>query len=366
MLEEEKIIKLKNLSLRKLRKLSNDVQNQRPLMERKAISFSKNFTISLSNYCQNQCGYCFYNHRVLKSGREENIVLIESEMINHLIEQGLKYQCKEALLMSGENPEKFDIVKSRLKERNFNKYLDFVKKISSLLLENNILPHTNIGLLSFDELNELKPYNASMGLMLESTSSKLLNKGETHEFSPSKAPSLRLNHIKNAGKLKIPFTTGLLIGIGESFNDRIKDLLTINRIYEEYGHIQEVILQNFTCKEGIPYTPKKPPSVKDLLRITIIAKIIFENEIPIQVPPNLIRGYEKEFLEAGIDDFGGISPFSKDFINPEHPWPQIEELSKICQRYGFHLKERLPIYDKFIKKRGFISENIKKKLHDII
>jgi FO synthase subunit 1 len=215
-------------------------------------------------------------------------------------------------------------------------------------------------------LKKLKEYNASMGLMLESTSLKLLNKGKTHEFSPSKAPSIRLNHIKNAGKLKIPFTTGLLIGIGESFEDRIKDILIIKKIYKEYKHIQEVILQNFTYKEAIPYRPKNPSSVKDLLRITLIAKMIFNNEIPIQVPPNLIKGYEREFLEAGIDDFGGISPFSKDFINPEHLWPQIKELSKTCQRYGFHLKERLPVYDKFIKKQGFISENIKKKIHDII
>ena len=366
MLKEEKIIKLKSLSLRKLRELCDDVQSQKSLIERQIITFSKNFTVSLSNYCQNQCGYCIYNHLVLKPGKEENIVLIEGDEINHLIEQGLKYQCKEALLMSGENPAKFEIVRRRLKERNFNSYLDFVKKISLNLLENNILPHTNIGSLSFNELNELKPYNASMGLMLESTSSKLLEKGGTHQFSPSKAPSIRLNHIKNAGKLKIPFTTGLLIGIGESFEDRIKDLFIIKNIFEEYGHIQEVILQNFTYKEGIPYRPKYPSSVKDLLRITLIAKIIFNNEIPVQVPPNLIKGYEREFLEAGIDDFGGISPFSKDFINPEHSWPQIQELSRICQRYGFQLKERLPVYDKFIKKRGFISENIKKKLHDII
>jgi FO synthase subunit 1 len=366
MLKEDEIIKLKNFSFRKLRELTNDIQNQKPLNERKIITFSKNFTVSLSNYCQNQCGYCFYNHRVLKSGKEENLVLIEREKVNHLIEQGLKYRCKEALLMSGENPGKFEIVRNGLKERNFDSYLDFVKNISSILLENNILPHTNIGFLSFDELKELKPYNASMGLMLESTSLKLLNKGESHEFSPSKAPSIRLNHIKNAGKLKIPFTTGLLIGIGESFEDRIKDLLLIKQIYEEYGHIQEVILQNFSYKTGIPYKPKNPSSVKDLIKLTLIAKIIFENEIPIQVPPNLIKGYEREFLEAGINDFGGISPFSKDFINPEHPWPQIEELHEVCQRYGFHLEERLPVYEKFVKKQGFISENIKKKLHDII
>ena len=334
------------------------------MSERKIITFSKNFTLSLSNYCQNQCGYCFYNHRIPKSGKEENIVLINQRDINNLIEQGLKYHCKEALLMSGERPGNFEIVQKELKERNFNNFLDFVKKISVDLLSKGILPHTNIGILSFEELRDLRPYNASMGLMLESSSLKLLNKGENHEHSPTKAPSIRLSHIKNAGKLKIPFTTGLLMGIGESFEDRIRDLLLIKEIHEKYEHIQEVILQNFNYAPGIPYNPEHPISVKDLLKITGIAKHIFQNEIAIQVPPNLIKGYEKEFLKMGIDDFGGISPFSIDFINPGNPWPQIEDLNKICSNNGFQLRERLPVYDKFIKKEGYISENIKKKLHE--
>ena len=365
MINKETITNLQNSSLKKIRELSNEVQNQKPVNERKIITFSKNFTLSLSNYCQNQCGYCFYNHRIPKSGKEKNVVLINQKVISNLIEKGLKYKCKEALLMSGEKPESFEIVQKELKERNFINFFDFVRKVSSELLSKEILPHTNIGVLSFEELKDLKPYNASMGLMLESSSLKLLNKGGNHEYSPTKASSIRLRHIKNAGKLKIPFTTGLLMGIGESFEDRIQDLLIIKEIYEEYEHIQEVILQNFTYAPGIPYNPDHPISIKDLLKITGIAKYVFQNEIAIQVPPNLIRGYEKEFLEMGIDDFGGISPFSMDFINPRNPWPQIEELSKICSNNGFQLRERLPVYDKFIKKEGFISENIKKKLHDI-
>lgn len=364
MLNEETITNLKNSSLKKLRELSNEIQNQKPVNEQKLITFSRNFTISLSNYCVNQCGYCFYNHRIPKSGKEKNVVLINHNDINNLIEQGVRYQCKESLLMSGENPGNFEVVQKELKERNFNTFLDFVKKISSDLLNKDILPHTNIGVLSFEELKDLKPYNASMGLMLESSSLKLLNEGENHELSPTKAPSIRISHIKNAGKLKIPFTTGLLMGIGESFEDRIRDLLIIKEIHEKYEHIQEVILQNFTYAPGIPYNPDRPLSVKNLLKITGIAKIIFQNEIAIQVPPNLITGYEKEFLKMGIDDFGGISPFSIDFINPGNPWPQIEELRIICSNNGFQLRERLPVYDKFIKKEGFIPENIKKKLHD--
>lgn len=365
MITQKEIPKFKDLSFKKLKLMVQEVRNQKSLKERHLISFSKNFTLSLSNYCQNQCGYCFYNHHIPKSGKDENITLIESEEIYDLINKGVKYRCKEALLMSGENPEKFEIVQKKLKERNFERFIDFMVHISLLLLDNDILPHTNIGVLPYEDLKELKKYNASMGLMLESTCQKLNQQGGVHEYSPSKTPSIRINHIKNAGKLKIPFTTGLLIGIGESFQDRVNDLFTIKEIHLEFGHIQEVILQNFVYKKGIPYLPDKHLKIKELLRITGIARLIFGNEIPIQVPPNLIKGYEKDFLDMGIDDFGGISPLTMDYINPSQPWPNIEELRQICSKNGFQLKERLPIYDKFINKEGFISENIKKILQEI-
>ncbi|MHA1979737.1 MAG: 7,8-didemethyl-8-hydroxy-5-deazariboflavin synthase subunit CofG [Promethearchaeota archaeon] len=348
MITEKKILKYKGLSFKKLKLMVKEVRNQLPLEEQNLISFSKNFTLSLSNYCQNQCGYCYYNHHIPKSGKDDNIALIKSKEIKNLISKGIKYHCKEALLMSGENPGKFEIVQKKLKERNFERFIDFIVYISLLLLDNDILPHTNIGVLPYEDLKELKKYNASMGLMLESTSQKLNQQGGVHEHSPSKAPSIRINHIKNAGKLKIPFTTGLLIGIGESFEDRVNALFTIKDIHLEFGHIQEVIVQNFVYKKGIPYLPDKHLMIEELLRITGIARLVFGNEIPIQVPPNLIKGYEKDFLDLGIDDFGGISPLTLDYINPSQPWPNIEELHQICSKNGFHLKERLPIYDKFI------------------
>jgi FO synthase subunit 1 len=365
MITEREVLKFKNLPFRKLKLMVDEVRNQKSLEEKKLVSFSKNFTLSLSNYCVNRCGYCSYNHQIPKSGKDENIALIESEEIHDLIKKGINYRCKEALLMSGENPEKFEIVQKKLRERNFERFIDFIVYISSLLLDKGIFPHTNIGVLPFEDLKELKNYNASMGLMLESTCQTLNQQGGVHEYSPSKAPSFRINHIKNAGKLKIPFTTGLLIGIGENFEDRVNALFTIKEMYLEFGHIQEVILQNFVYKKGIPYHPDKHSLIKELLRITGIARLIFDNEIPIQVPPNLIKGYEKDFLDLGIDDFGGISPLTMDYINPSQPWPNIEELRQICSKNGFHLKERLPIYDKFINKEGFISENIKKKLQVI-
>ncbi len=356
---------LKNLTLKKIKEKVKDIRAQLPINEQKVITYSKNFTISLSNYCQNFCGYCFYNFRIPKLDGQGNVILLGNEQMQTLIQRGIRYNCKEALIISGEKPDSFKEVKDELKKRDCSDFTKFVKDISNYLLDFNLLSHTNIGILTFDDLKLLKNYNASMGLMLESTSMDLFKKGGAHEHSPGKVPAKRINHINNAGKLKIPFTTGLLLGIGESLDDRIKDLYLIKEIHETYGHIQEVIIQNFVNKPGISYQPKKVIKIKDILRIVGIAKFIFENEIAIQVPPNLISGYETEFIEMGVNDFGGISPFTLDYINPENRWPQIDELKNICESKSYKLKERLPVYDKYLKKNGFCPENIKKTIDNI-
>jgi len=365
MLDSKKVEYLKDLSIKDLKAKIREIKVQLPQEQRNIITYSRNFTISLSNYCQNQCGYCFYNYKIPKINGNDNVILINNEDIVDLVQKALQYNCKEALLMSGENPESFQEVKTELESRDCHDFIRFVIDICTYLLDLNLLPHTNLGVLSYEELKQLKEYNASMGLMLESTSMKLFNKGGVHEFSPGKLPEKRIRHIKDAGRLKIPFTTGLLLGIGESFEDRIKDLYLIKDIYHQYGHIQEVIIQNFVYKERIAYNPKNPITIEELVKIAGIAKIIFGNEISIQIPPNLIAGYEKEFLKIGIDDFGGISPITKDFINPKNPWPQIEHLKKICKMNGYTLKERFPIYDKFISKTEFISNKVKKIIDNI-
>jgi FO synthase subunit 1 len=356
---------LKNISLRKLKEKVREIKSLLPKDNRFIITYSKNFTLSLSNYCQNFCGYCFYNYRIPKNAKEGNVVLLSNEQIQEVIRKGIAYNCKEALIMSGEKPDKFKEVKDELKKRNYDGYIEFIIDISKNLLELNLLPHTNIGILTFDELKRLKNFNASMGLMLESTSPKLFKKGGVHEQSPGKIPEIRIEHLMHAGKLKIPFTTGLLLGIGESLDDRIKDLYLIKQIHDRYSHIQEVIIQNFVYKPGISYKPEVMIKIEDVLRVVGIAKIIFENNIAIQVPPNLISGYEKEFIEMGIDDFGGISPITLDYINPDNLWPQIDELKDICESNGYSLKERLPIYDEFIERKGFCPESIKNTIDNI-
>ncbi|MFX1316041.1 MAG: 7,8-didemethyl-8-hydroxy-5-deazariboflavin synthase subunit CofG [Promethearchaeota archaeon] len=362
---QEDFKKFKTLTLKQIKEKVIDIKAQLPSHKQKVITYSKNFTLSLSNYCQNQCGYCFYNYNVPKMNNEKNLVLLDNEKIYNLIEKALRFNCKEALIMSGEKPDNFQEVRNELKKRNYNTFFEFVKDICNLLLISNLLPHINIGLLTYNELRELKSKNASMGLMLESTNPDLIKKGGVHEHSPSKTPKKRIKHITNAGKLKIPFTTGLLIGIGENLEDRIRDLYLIKEINEKYGHIQEVIIQNFIYKKRIPYRPRVAVTVKDILKIIGIAKIILENDIAVQVAPNLISGYEKSIIDMGIDDFGGISPITIDYINPENKWPQIEDLRKICKSNGYKLKERLPIYEKFISKNGFCPESIKKVINNI-
>jgi len=361
----QKVEELENLTIKRLKEKIESIKTELPKEEQNVITFSKNFTLSLSNYCQNQCGYCFYNQTIPKEDKEHNTVLIIEDEINHLNQTAVRCGCTEALLMSGEAPDNFKVVQKELKKRNYSDFFQFVRNLSERLIDLSLLPHTNIGVLSFAQLKSLKEFNASMGLMIESTCESLSNSGGVHENSPSKTPENRIRHIVNAGKLKIPFTTGLLLGIGEKFQDRVNDLLLIKELHHKYGHIQEVIIQIFTEKRGIQYRPKKSITIEETLKTAGIAKLILGNEIAIQVPPNLIQNYEKKALEMGVDDFGGISPFTLDYINPNHTWPKIEYLEKICESNGFELKERLPIYKKYINKKGFCSKSIKKAINNI-
>jgi 7,8-didemethyl-8-hydroxy-5-deazariboflavin synthase CofG subunit len=360
-----KIKKLKSLSLKKLKTQVKDIKLELSEEDRNIITYSKNFTLVLSTFCSNRCSYCYFNFRIPKEREEDNIVLLEAEKIATIASNAKNYKCKEALIMSGECPDYFSEVRQELLKNSYKSFVDYVKSLCKRLLQQNFLPHTNIGTLNFQELKDLKMHNASMGLMLESTNEKLYKIGGVHQNSPNKVPEIRLKHIEDAGKLKIPFTTGLLLGIGESIEDRIHDLFVLKELHERYGHIQEIIIQNFIPQQGISYRPKHLITIKETLRTAALAKIICRNEISIQVPPNLIKHYESLAIDFGIDDFGGISPFTKDYINPNHPWPQIKYLSEICERKGVMLKERYPIYNKFIEKSDFCPESIKNTINNI-
>ncbi|MDK2929544.1 MAG: 7,8-didemethyl-8-hydroxy-5-deazariboflavin synthase [Methanococcus sp.] len=320
----------------------------------KHVTFSKNAFIPVCNWCRNVCGYCTF--------RNENFKLLKMDEMKEILTKADTFGCREALFTFGENVDENEKVKEELKKMGYSGILEYLYEISAWCLENtNLLPHTNCGILSYDELKYLREVNASMGLMLENSSARLCGT-IAHEKSPGKDPNLRIEMIENAGKLKIPFTTGILIGIGETLEERVNSLFEIKRIYEKYGHIQEVIVQNFRSKPQIPMENYKEPSPIEMFKMIILSKLILE-DISIQVPPNLNRETGQLFLMAGIDDWGGVSPLTKDFVNPEAPWPDIEELNIFSKELGFTLKERLPVYEKYITKEWIdkkILEKIKK------
>jgi len=315
------------------------------------ITFSRNIFIPVTNVCRNECGYCTFRARSCADA----YVIGKQEFLNLLQNKGA---ATEALFSAGEMPELAyadlaSFFKTRLSlsgAQSFSLVL-YTKELCRLAIKHGLLPHSNLGLLSRDELIELRDLNASMGLMLETTAGLML---EAHKRSPGKDASLRLKMIEEAGKLEIPFTTGILVGIGEDKEDRIRSLEAIEALHEQYGHIQEVIIQPFVPKQSTAMCEKEPPSFEKMRETVRMARRILDDEIAIQIPPNLTS--PKEFIEIGASDLGGISEVTIDYINPESSWPrEMELVSKIAP---FELRERLPIYTRYIEE-GWYSEDIR-------
>ena len=227
--------------------------------------------------------------------------------------------------------------------------------------ESSLLPHPNPGLMSPGWLERLSRVAPSMGLMLETTSARLLAKGAAHDNAPDKEPAKRLRVIEDAGRQKIPFTTGILIGIGETLEERVDSLIAIRNLHEKYGHIQEVIVQNFRAKHGTPMAAWPEPDRHDLLRTLAVARLLMPG-MNIQAPPNLSDPNYDELLDGGINDWGGISPLTPDYINPEMPWPHLEELQRRTRAKGFELRQRLPVYPEFVAQAAAHSELLGRRL----
>lgn len=313
-------------------------------MSRKYVTFSKNIFIPVTNVCRNACDYCVFKAR----SREAAYVTGVQDFLNVLQHKGA---ATEALFSAGEHPELAylsSFFNNRVIEEGFTSLVAYTKNLCEIAIQHGLLPHCNLGVLSRDELKELRDVNASMGLMLETTAELA-----AHKNSPGKDPTLRLKMIEEAGKLKIPFTTGILVGIGEEQEDRIRSLNAIKSLHEQYGHIQEVIIQPFLPKQSTAMWSTKPPRFDEMKEIVRAARATLPDEIAIQVPPNLTA--PKELIELGASDLGGISKRTIDYINPESPWPHEEELRRKIA--PFELRERLPIYPRFIKK-GWYSEEI--------
>lgn len=320
------------------------------------VTFSKNIFLPITHICQNNCGYCTFKQDV----DDVEYLVMEDKTVFNTVEKAKKAKCTEALFTFGESSDKIDSVKNRLENWGYDSMVDYVYYLSDkILTEHEMLPHTNMGIISKSDLRYLSEVNASMGLMLETTNRDLL-KTIAHRDSPGKDPEKRLNFIKNAGKEKIPFTTGLLIGIGETTEDHIDSLFAIRKMQDRYGHIQEIILQNFKPKNNIAMKDYPEPSVIDLLKLTILATIMFP-DVSIQIPPNLNQDLMSFFVLCGADDMGGISPLTKDYINPENDWPSIKQLQSSLNKINYTLKERLPVYEKYIN-RDYLKEKVYQKV----
>ncbi len=314
--------------------------------ENNLITYSKNVFIPLTEICRNDCGYCNFKKH---PDDPDAIILKTKEEVLSELKDAEKYGCREALFTFGEDADSEEAVRLKLAEYGYERMTDYVIDICRMTLdETSLLPHTNGGNYSYDDLKCLKEVNASMGLMLENSSSRLMEL-PAHRKSPGKSPEIRLETIENAGRLKIPYTTGILIGIGETREEVAESLLAIRDLYDTYGHIQEVIIQNFTPIPGIEMEEWREPSFLDMIRTVTAAALLFgDADVSIQVPPNLNRETAQIFLLCGADDWGGVSPVSPDYVNITSPWPGIDELERLTADAGFELTERLCVYEKYM------------------
>jgi 7,8-didemethyl-8-hydroxy-5-deazariboflavin synthase CofG subunit len=327
------------------------------------VSYSKKVFIPLTTLCRDYCSYCTFRRDPGQVGAH----FMTPDEVVELAEQGSRAGCKEALFSLGDQPERiFPEARDFLSQKGFGRTLDYVAAMSELVLEQTgLLPHTNPGVMDRPALERFKASNASVGLMLENISLRLIHHGLPHAKAPDKVPVLRLRTLEDAGRLSIAFTTGILIGIGETVEERIDSLLAIRRVHEQYGHIQEVIVQNFRAKPEIPMASHPDPSLEELLRTLSLALLILGSEMNLQAPPNLSYGDFPRLLEAGINDWGGISPITKDFINPEAAWPQIERLRSETEARGFVLRERLALYPEYAKREAFMSPRVRERVEGL-
>jgi FO synthase len=330
-----------------------------------AITYSRKVFLPLTNLCRDYCGYCTFRRDAGDAGAHT----MTPEEVLKVARAGQKLGCTEALFSLGDKPELlFPEMRETLRHLGYKSTLHYLEAMCELVLrETSLLPHPNPGLLSGEWIARLAAVSPSMGLMLETTNAALLARGAAHDNAPDKAPAKRLRTIEQAGKQNVPFTTGLLIGIGESLEDRVDTLLAIRDLHERYGHIQEVIVQNFRVKPAIPMAHWAEPSRGEMLRAVAVARLLLPG-VNIQAPPNLSAPYYEDLVDAGINDWGGISPLTPDFINPEKPWPHLEQLRLRTEAKGFVLQQRLPVYPEFISavtaKSGLLSEKLRASTDD--
>jgi FO synthase len=360
-LEKDEAISLIKSHKHDLKKLISAASDIRDNVKDRKITYSKNVFIPLTNMCRNKCAYCGFR----KNPTDPKARILTKEEVMKIVKLGEEAGCREALFVMGERPEvTHKQARTQLKKYGYSTIIDYLKDMCEMVINNTrLLPHSNLGILRKEELKTLKQVNASLGLMLESSSMRLCKNGEPHQLSPGKDPRRRLETIETAGELKIPFTTGILMGIGETFEERIDSLFHIKHLNDKYNHIQELIIQNFCSQPNTSMQNYPEPQLDDIIKTIAVSRIMFQGSINIQAPPNLLPGSYESILEAGINDWGGISNITCDYVNPHAPWPDIEVLKAFTMKAGYILKMRLPVYPEYIRKiRGFLPKKLENRI----
>ena len=323
----------------------------------RTVTYSRKVFLPLTNLCRDDCGYCTFKRDPGQPGART----MELDEVLAVCDAGARLGCKEALLSLGDKPEaRFPEHRDWLRHRGYRTTMDYVVAASrAIATETGLLPHANPGLMTERDLRALRDWNVSVGIMLETVADRLGDAGGPHEHAPDKRPARRLRTLETAGRLGIAFTTGILFGIGETRAERVESLLAIRELHERYGHVQEVIVQNFRAKPRIPMAHQPEPSLDELRRTLAVARLLLGPDVNVQAPPNLSPGTYPALIASGLNDWGGVSPLTIDYINPEAPWPHLVALEVATAAAGARLRERLAIYPEFIHRPGFVPESLR-------
>jgi len=357
-ISRDEIIQIYENSKNNPNELFSTARNLRKKFKNDSVTFSKKAFFNIINLCKDTCSYCTYK----AEPSEQKLSLMSKQEIKQLLHLAKRYRCVEALFVTGEQPEqKYQEAKEWLKTNGFSSTAEYLIHASEMALDAGLFPHTNAGNLNKEDLRELQKTNVSMGLMLENISERLTKKGMPHHMASSKKPKARLKVLEDAGELKIPMTTGILVGIGETPIEIIDSILAIRELHRKYGNIQEVILQNFQPKPDTLMNDF-PPADENYFKTVVALTRIIMPKMNIQIPPNLSPNSYHSFLSVGINDWGGISPLTPDYVNPEFSWPEIKKIEQDSKNAGFELKCRFPVYPEFF---SFIGKELRDEMKNI-
>ena len=328
----------------------------------RTVTYSRKVFLPVTNLCRDRCSYCTFR----KDPRDPSAWTMSPEEIRDWLDRGRAQGCKEALMCLGDKPElAYSSYRKTLADFGHSTTTEYIYRACEIALSRGVLPHTNAGVMTYEEMQYLKTVNVSLGLMLENISPRLRQRGMAHFSAPDKDPAVRVRMIREAGELEIPFTTGILIGIGETLEERADSLMAIRDLHQAHGQIQEVIVQNFRAKPHTRMASAPEPESLDMAKTVAVARLLLGGDMNLQAPPNLSPDDHKLLLRSGINDWGGISPVTQDYVNPEAAWPHLTALAQTCREEGFTLRERLAIYPEYINRPGFLLPALRPRTEEL-